>query len=235
MKRWYRENSISVAIAGAIAILLSVYVMNQQPQKQIENPEATETIEETQTEPQPEIAPEEIPTVQEPNETEKAENETQFEENETENVEIETEFEEVKYFDVPLSNELQDFIFAECEKHNIAPAIIIAMIERESSFRAHVIGDNGTSFGLMQIKEKYQKERMKRLGCTDLLNPFENVKVGIDIVAELKEKKADLYWVLMAYNGGQSYANKRYKSGKISNYALEVVERAEELTESLEN
>lgn len=226
MKKWFKENLLNIAIAAAIAIPLSIYGINQQPQKQMPTPEIypyeepTAESEEITTEPQPEIAPEEIPTVQEPTE-------------EPESTEL--PIEEVKYFDVRLSHELQDFIFAECEKHNIAPAIIIAMIERESSFRAHVVGDNGTSFGLMQIKEKYQKERMKRLGCTDLLNPFENVKVGIDIVAELKEKKADLYWVLMAYNGGQSYANKRYKSGKISNYALEVVERAEELTESIEN
>lgn len=228
MKKWFKENLLNIAIAALIAIPLSIYGISQQPQKQIapevfpyEKP--TETIEEITTEPQPEIAPEEIPSVQEPSE-------------EPESTEItELPIEEVKYFDVPLPHDLQDFIFAECEKHNIAPAIIIAMIERESSFRAHVVGDGGESFGLMQIKEKYQKERMKRLGCTDLLNPFENVKVGIDIVAELKDKNSDLYWVLMAYNGGQSYANKRIKSGKISNYALKVVERAEELTESLEN
>ena len=228
MKKWFKENLLNIAIAAAIAIPLSIYGISQQPQKQIE-PEVfpyekpTETIEETQTEPQPEIEPEKIPTVQEPTEETEATEETEI------------PIEEVKYFDVPLSHELQDFIFAECDKHNIAPAIIIAMIERESSFRAHVVGDNGTSFGLMQIKEKYQKERMKRLGCTDLLNPFENVKVGIDIVAELKEKKPDLLWVLMAYNGGQSYANKRYKTGKFSNYALGVVERAAELEESIEN
>ncbi len=33
---------------------------------------------------------------------------------------------EVKFYDVPLSEELQLHIFEECEKHNIAPAIIIA-------------------------------------------------------------------------------------------------------------
>ena len=109
MKRWYKENSISVAIAGAIAILLSVYVMNQQPQKQIENPEATETIEETQTEPQPGIAPEEIPTVQEPNETDFEENETDFEENETEKTEIETEFE-------PNETEIEEVIYCFCRR-----------------------------------------------------------------------------------------------------------------------
>ena len=201
MKKWFKENLLNIAIAAAIAIPLSVYGISQQPQKQIE--------------------PGKIQTVQDLIETESEENET--------------EFEEVIYFDVPLSHELQDAIFAECERHNIAPAIIIAMIERESSFRAHVKGDNGTSFGLMQIKEKYHKERMKRLGCTDLLNPFENIKVGIDFVAELKEKNSDLYWVLMAYNGGQSYANKMLKSGKVSNYALKVVEIAAELEESIEN
>lgn len=142
--------------------------------------------------------------------------------------------EEIEFYDVPLSEELQLHLFAECEKHSIAPAIVIAMIERESDFREWVIGDNGTSYGLMQIKPKYQQERMKRLGCNDLLDPFQNITVGVDILAEYIEENSDLYWVLMRYNGGKSYADKRIKSGNYSNYAIEVAERAEELEEEAE-
>jgi hypothetical protein len=67
----------------------------------------------------------------------------------------EPQAEEVKFYNVPLSEELQLHIFEECEKHNIAPAIIIAMIEQESDFDASTIGDNGKSFGLMQIQKKW--------------------------------------------------------------------------------
>lgn len=137
--------------------------------------------------------------------------------------------EEKEYFDVPLSEELQDHIFAECEKHNISPAIVIAMIERESRFKESATGDDGCSMGLMQIQRKWHEERMQALGCDDLLDAFQNVTVGIDYLAELKGRNNDLYWVLMAYNGGPSYANKRIGTGNISDYALEVTERAVEL------
>lgn len=142
--------------------------------------------------------------------------------------------EEVTFYDVPLSEELQIHIFEECEKYNIAPAIIIAMIDEESDFDASKIGDNGNSFGLMQIQPKWHQERMDRLGCTDLFDPFQNVTVGVDIVAELKDKNPDLYWVLMAYNGWIPYANARMASGNISEYAIEIVEIASELEKAVE-
>lgn len=141
---------------------------------------------------------------------------------------------QVTFYNVPLSEELQLHIFAECEKHNIAPAIIIAMIERESNFKADTIGDKGDSFGLMQIQPKWHQERMNRLGCTDLLDPFQNVTVGIDIIAGHIQTNADVEYVLMAYNGGSSYANKKLESGDISDYALSIVERASELQNEVE-
>lgn len=137
--------------------------------------------------------------------------------------------EKIRFYDVPLSEELQLHIFEECDKHSISPAIVIAMIERESSYRASVIGDNGNSLGLMQIQPRWHEERMVRLGCENLLDPFQNVTVGIDILSELIETNSDLYWVLMAYNGGESYANSLMNAGKYSDYAIRIVERASEL------
>lgn len=135
----------------------------------------------------------------------------------------------IQLFDVPLDEELQLHIIKLCEEQDIEPALVIAVIERESCFKAEVIGDNGDSFGLMQIQKKWHQERMDRLGCTNLLNPFENVTVGIDILAELLNKYEDMTYVLMAYNGGESYAKKMQKQGKISEYATTVMERAAEL------
>ena len=136
---------------------------------------------------------------------------------------------DVKYFDVPLSEELQDHIFAECEARGIAPAIIISMIEQESQYDASVVGDDGESTGLMQVQTKWHGERMERLGVTDLLDPFENVTVGIDYLEELLSREDDLYWVLMAYNSGPEQAYNNIEAGKISDYALEIVERAAEM------
>lgn len=147
----------------------------------------------------------------------------------TESTEEVSNYEGVKFYDIPLSEELQMHIFYECDGYNIAPSIIIAWIEHESDFNASAIGDNGNSFGLMQIQPKWHQERMQRLGCTDLLDPYQNVTVGINIVAELKDKNPDLYWVLMAYNGGEDYATRKIKAEDYSDYAVEITQRASEL------
>ena len=69
---------------------------------------------------------------------------------------------------------------------------------------------------------------MKRLGVADLKEPKGCVKVAIDILMEYKEKDSDLYFVLMAYNGGVAYAKRNINTP--SDYALKVSERAAELS-----
>ncbi len=134
-----------------------------------------------------------------------------------------------KYFDVPLTEQEQDRIFAECEKHNISPALVVALIERESKFDRNSLGDDGRAFGLMQIQAKWHLQRMLDLNCTDLLDPLQNITVGIDFLGELAEKNNSASWVLMAYNGGMSYANRKAEAGETSEYASSIMARAFEL------
>lgn len=126
------------------------------------------------------------------------------------------------YFNVPLSQEVQDHIFTECEKHNINPAVIIAMIERESNFNTYALGDDGRAAGLMQIQAKWHLQRMIALDCTDLFDPCKNVTVGIDYLAELLNKYGAIDKALTAYNQGS------YK-GSVANYAKEILRKAGEL------
>lgn len=135
-------------------------------------------------------------------------------------------------YDIPLDEELQLFVIEEAEAHGIAPEIIFAMIERESNYKADAIGDNGKSFGLMQIQVKWHYERMQKLGCTDLLNTEQNIKVGIDILAELVEKyEGNIEMALVAYNCGSSGANKNFFQYGVysSEYSTAVLERANEI------
>ena len=134
-----------------------------------------------------------------------------------------------EYFDVPLSHDIQDHIFEVCEEYGIAPALVVAMIAQESDFGAHKVGDGGDSAGLLQVQQKWHQERMDRLGCDNLLDPYQNITVAVDYISELKEINPDLYWVLMAYNGGCRYATKRMESGEYSDYAVEVTEYAAQL------
>lgn len=134
------------------------------------------------------------------------------------------EVETVKVFNVPLDVELQLFIISECEDYHIDPAIIVAMAQRESQFNPDAIGDGGDSFGLMQIQPKWHQDRMNRLGVTDLMNPYQNVTVAIDYLAELIDRGKGIEWALAAYNAGATGANNGYGQ----TYAKAVLAIAEE-------
>ena len=131
------------------------------------------------------------------------------------------------YFDVPLDEGLQDYIFELCEERDIDPAVVIGMIEYESTFDASVIGDRGNSFGLMQVQPRWHRERMDRLGVTNLMDPYQNVLVGIDYLDELLDRDKGLGWALMAYNGGPSNANK--ETIKVVNYKNTVLSNVSDL------
>lgn len=133
------------------------------------------------------------------------------------------------YYDIPLDEDLQDHIFLECEFYDVDPALIISIIKKESEFRDWVIGDNGRSYGLMQIQERWHEERMDRLQVTDLLNPYQNITVGVDYFAELLDTEKGVEWALMAYNGGPSYANKLRAKNIVSNYVKTVLGYCETL------
>ena len=136
---------------------------------------------------------------------------------------------EVRYFDVPLSEDLQDYIFYLCDRYAVDPRIVIAMIRKESTYNPELIGDDGYAFGLMQIQPQWHQERMDKLGAVDLLNPYHNVYVGIDYLAEMLSWGGSIEWALMAYNAGPSYAWELEAEGRVSYYARTVLEYAEEL------
>lgn len=126
-------------------------------------------------------------------------------------------------YDVPLSEDLQLHIIGLCEEYHIDPAIILAMAYRESSFNPSAIGDSGNSLGLMQIQPRWNQERMQELGCMDLLDPYQNVTVGIAVLAyQLDRYDGDMAKALVAYNQG-------HFNGTVTQYAKEVFAKAEEI------
>ena len=127
-----------------------------------------------------------------------------------------------------MNSSLGEWILEYSASKNIDPFLILAIAERESGLNPNAVGDNGASLGLMQIQPRWSRERMKRLGVDDLREPRGCVKVAIDILLEYKEKDSDLYFVLMAYNGGVAYAKRNINTP--SDYALKVSERAVELS-----
>lgn len=87
--------------------------------------------------------------------------------------------------------------------------MVYAVIEVESRWQADLVGDRGESFGLGQVQPKWHRERMAKLGVTDLLNPYDNSLVVIDILDELMGKYG-LEGALNAYNTGNPDCNNGY-------------------------
>ena len=122
--------------------------------------------------------------------------------------------------------ELEFYIERVCEPVHICPEFVEAIIERESSYNPKAV--NGDCIGLMQISERWHKERMAEFGVTDLTDPFDNILVGVDYLRELFEKYEDPGMVLMVYNG-DSRAKDLQTTGNLSEYAEWILTRSAEL------
>lgn len=132
---------------------------------------------------------------------------------------------EIVMYDVPLDEDLQKHIIKVSEANGIDPKIIFAMAQRESNYIADAVGDNGASIGLLQIQSRWHSERMERLGCTNLLDPYQNVIVGVDYLAELLEQYGDIAKALTAYNRG-------CYEGTVTEYAQAILKLANEMEET---
>lgn len=129
------------------------------------------------------------------------------------------------YNSIPLSSTFQKWIDDKCKSYGISTNVVMGVIKKESSFTIKAMGDNGEAFGLMQIQRKWHRARMEKVGATDLLNCYDNVAVGIDYLAELyRTNGGNWHKTLMAYNGGQAYANRRTSTP----YSTTVMQFAEQ-------
>lgn len=129
----------------------------------------------------------------------------------------------VIYYDVPMDKDLQDHIIRLCREYSLDPAIVFAMIDLESNFDPLEVGDGGDSKGLMQVQAKWHQDRMDELGVTDLFDPYQNVTIGIDYLGEMNRRGKSIEWVLMAYNGGPIYANRKVSQGIVTKYAERII------------
>lgn len=112
--------------------------------------------------------------------------------------------------------------------YNICPELLVAMIEMESDGEAEISNSDGDS-GLLQVNPRWHYDRMERLGVTDLYDPYSNILVAADYLAELFRQNDDLYLVLMKYNMKHRTVEEMYRQGVYSDYAVKVAERAWEL------
>lgn len=128
--------------------------------------------------------------------------------------------------DTYLSEEIQGYCVEIGKEYGICPELLMAIIERESMGKEDA--ENDGCIGLMQINEKWHKDRMKHLMVDDLYDSYSNILIGADYLMELAVEYGDIGLVLMKYNGF-SKAEEYYEQGKLSNYAEEILERSAEI------
>ena len=130
---------------------------------------------------------------------------------------------------------MQIYTYCLCKQEGVSYPLIVAMIERESGYRFDCIGDDGGSSGYMQIMEVYHADRMEELNCTDLMNPYQNVRVGISLMKDLIEKYGTIQDALAAYNYGETGARRHLWSKGIYVYEYNegIMRRMREIEEEL--
>ena len=88
-----------------------------------------------------------------------------------------------------------------CKQNGVDYALVLAIIETESGYRWDATSSEGST-GYMQVLAKWHEDRMHRLNVDNVENPYFNIMVGVDYLAELQERFGTEAEVLTAYNYG---------------------------------
>ncbi len=108
------------------------------------------------------------------------------------------------------------------DRHQFSPALILAVIEMESTYRFSVVSKSG-AVGLMQLLPGTAAEVAKRYNIrgykstADLNDPVINIRLGVAYLSTLRRQFGQSTHYLAAYNMGPYGLKKRLASG---NYEL---------------
>lgn len=131
---------------------------------------------------------------------------------------------------------VQIYTYCTCNNYGVDYATIIAMIETESGYQWDAKAESGET-GYMQIISTYHTERMRSIGVENVDNPYNNIRTGVDCMAELLKKYQNNYHkALTAYKYGPTGAERKYFSQKqyTCEYAETVLKKASHIKEQLE-
>ena len=126
-----------------------------------------------------------------------------------------------------LSESTIDYCYQYGDEYDFRPELLIAIIEAESSGNPNA--KNGNCLGIMQVSEKWHKDRMEKLCVSDLYDEGGNILVATDYLYELFMKYGDVGMILMKYNGDSSAKDYWNGNGELSAYAKKIINRTEEL------
>ncbi|MCC5610598.1 lytic transglycosylase domain-containing protein [Nostoc sp. CHAB 5834] len=110
--------------------------------------------------------------------------------------------------------------YEEGARYNVPPLLILAIIEKESSFRHDVVNYYGAT-GLMQVVPRFHMDKVSKLTAGAVRNKSEAVEKLTEPTVNIKVGTAILADYIRGNNGNISAALARY-SGKATNYEPNV-------------
>lgn len=136
------------------------------------------------------------------------------------------ENETIPIYDVPLDKDLQKYIYKLSKIKNVPYELVLGVIKTESNFNpalSHKNKNGSTDKGLMQINSVHKKW-CNELGITDLFDPYQNVKIGVEMLSNIYKEYPNIHKTMMIYNMGISGAKRNWKVGRgTTTYSRKVV------------
>lgn len=114
--------------------------------------------------------------------------------------------------------ELMDWVYEQSQQYGVQPDLVVGLIAAESSFNPTAVSRVG-AIGYTQVWPKWH---LARIGGRNINNPYTNIQVGVDYLAECIERSNTMYDALACYNGSDSKES-------ADRYYMRVYDRLHEL------
>ena len=102
---------------------------------------------------------------------------------------------------------MQQFTYIICQQNGVDYALALAIMEVESGYKWDAYCSEGSQ-GYMQVNVKWHEDRIDKLNVDNVENPYFNIMVAVDYLAELQGRFDTEAEVLTAYNYGVTGAYK---------------------------
>lgn len=130
--------------------------------------------------------------------------------------------------DCELPYELQEYTYYLCQAYYIDFNFVMALMFTESSFNTAAVSATN-DYGLMQINACNHKQLEDKIGITDIMEPYQNIRAGLYMLRGLFEKYDDTSKVCMAYSLGEYGASVLWDKGVYStSYSNKILTKADE-------
>jgi hypothetical protein len=135
--------------------------------------------------------------------------------------------------------QLAGLIYAESQKYECDPTLVLALIMVESSFYSKATSSKGAK-GLMQLRPYVAKALAQEVGIAwdeeaVIYDPEVNIRLGLYYLSQLILQFQDLKVALAAYNFGPTFIRERIAQGMPlpTGYANKVLKRYHKLSQKL--